>query len=69
LNAQIAFFVKSNFEIYLGGENLTGYMAHHPIYLSNDIESANFDASQVYGPMFGANYYVGLRWRVGENKE
>ncbi|MFM7769855.1 MAG: TonB-dependent receptor domain-containing protein, partial [Bacteroidota bacterium] len=69
LNAQIAFFVKGNFEIYVGGENLTGYMAHHPIYLSNDIESTNFDASQVYGPMFGANYYVGLRWRVGENKE
>lgn len=69
LNAQVAFFVKSNFEIYVGGENLTGYMAHNPIYLSNEVQSQNFDASQVYGPMFGANYYVGLRWRVGENKE
>jgi outer membrane receptor for ferrienterochelin and colicin len=69
LNTQIAFFIQSNLEIYVGGENLTGYMAHHPIYLFENVESQYFDASQVYGPMFGANYYVGLRWRIGENKE
>jgi outer membrane receptor for ferrienterochelin and colicin len=66
LNAQVAFFVKENLEFYAGGENLTGYMIHHPIYLSENPSSELFDASQVYGPMFGANYYVGLRWRIGQ---
>jgi outer membrane receptor for ferrienterochelin and colicin len=66
LNAQVAFFVKENLEFYAGGENLTGYMIHHPIYLSENPSSEFFDASQVYGPMFGANYYVGLRWRIGQ---
>jgi len=41
-------------------------MIHHPIYLSENPSSELFDASQVYGPMFGANYYVGLRWRIGQ---
>lgn len=65
LNAQVSFFAKENLEFYAGGENLTGYMIHHPIYMSADPNSNLFDASQVYGPMFGTNYYVGLRWRIG----
>ncbi len=66
LNAQVSFFMKENLEFYAGGENLTGYMIHHPIHLSENPNSEFFDASQVYGPMFGANYYVGLRWRIGK---
>jgi outer membrane receptor for ferrienterochelin and colicin len=66
LNTQVSFFVKENLEFYAGGENLTGYMIHRPIYLSENPSSEFFDASQVYGPMFGANYYVGLRWRIGK---
>jgi outer membrane cobalamin receptor len=66
LNAQVSFFAKENLEFYAGGENLTGYMIHHPIHLSENPSSEFFDASQVYGPMFGANYYVGLRWRIGK---
>jgi outer membrane receptor for ferrienterochelin and colicin len=66
LNAQVSFFMKENLEFYAGGENLSGYMIHHPIHLSENPSSEFFDASQVYGPMFGANYYVGLRWRIGQ---
>jgi outer membrane receptor for ferrienterochelin and colicin len=66
LNAQISFFAKENLEFYAGGENITGYMIHHPIHLSENPNSEFFDASQVFGPMFGANYYVGLRWRIGK---
>jgi len=66
LNTQISFFPKENLEFYAGGENITGYMIHHPIHLSDNTSSDFFDASQVYGPMFGANYYVGLRWRIGQ---
>ena len=66
LNAQVSFFARENFEVYAGGENITGYMIHHPIHLSENPNSEFFDASQVYGPMFGANYYVGLRWRIGK---
>ena len=66
LNSQVSFFAKENLEFYAGGENITGYMIHHPIHLSENPNSEFFDASQVYGPMFGANYYVGLRWRIGQ---
>ena len=66
LNAQVSFFMKENLEFYAGGENLTGYMIQHPIYMSENTSSNLLDASQVYGPMFGANYYVGLRWRIGK---
>jgi outer membrane cobalamin receptor len=64
LNTQVSFFAKENLEFYAGGENITGYMIHHPIFLSENPNSEFFDASQVFGPMFGANYYVGVRWRI-----
>jgi len=64
LNAQVSAFLRENLEIYIGGENLTGYTVTNPIFYADAPNQSYFDASQVYGPMFGANYYIGLRWRI-----
>lgn len=52
------------FEVYAGGENLTGFRQHKVII--SDPSSASFDASSVWGPIMGARFHVGFRltfWR------
>ena len=49
------------FDIYVGGENLTGYMQMCPVIGADDPFSATFDAASVWGPIMGAKFYAGLR--------
>lgn len=49
------------FDIYVGGENLTGYTQPDPIISADDPGSADFDASCVWGPLMGARFYAGIR--------
>ena len=49
------------FDLYLGGENLTGYMQMCPVIGADDPFSATFDAASVWGPIMGAKLYAGLR--------
>jgi outer membrane receptor for ferrienterochelin and colicins len=64
LNAQVAFHFNDAIELYVGGENLTNYFITNPIVYSNQATSQYFDASQLWGPVFGRMGYVGLRWRI-----
>mgnify|MGYP002712949469 FL=1 len=64
LNAQVTKVFSPNFEIYVGGENLTNVRQDNPIVGSNDPFGANFDTTYVYGPIFGSSYYAGLRYRI-----
>ncbi|HMM11495.1 MAG TPA: TonB-dependent receptor [Bacteroidales bacterium] len=50
--------------IYLGGENLTNYMQHHPILSASDPFSPAFDASVIWGPLMGTKVYAGLRYTI-----
>ena len=55
-------------DVYLGVENLTNVRQSRPI-LGQGVEDADafdrhFDASLVYGPIFGRMMYGGLRWRL-----
>jgi hypothetical protein len=52
------------FEIYFGGENITNVKQANPIVSSNDPFGAYFDATFVYGPIFGSTYYAGLRFKL-----
>ncbi|MVM30178.1 TonB-dependent receptor plug domain-containing protein [Spirosoma sp. HMF4905] len=64
LNAQISRAFRSGWEIYLGGENLTGFRQANPIVAANDPFGARFDAgSQVWGPITGRMVYVGFRFK------
>jgi outer membrane receptor for ferrienterochelin and colicins len=61
INGQITRKFKT-LDIYIGAENLTSYKQHHPIIDGHDWQSEYFDASQIYAPIMGRMFYLGLRW-------
>lgn len=63
-NAQISKVWGDKFEIYVGGENLFNYRQEDPITSAEDTSSPYFDASQVWGPIFGSNIYIGFRHKL-----
>lgn len=64
LNAQITKVFSSNFELYIGGENITNIKQNNPIIGSDNPFGSSFDTTYVYGPIFGSSYYGGLRYRL-----
>ena len=52
------------FELYLGGENLLNFRQDNPILGSDDPFGTYFDASMVWGPIFGRNLYAGMRYKI-----
>lgn len=52
------------FDIYVGGENLTGYMQPNPIINASSPFSSGFDASCIWGPLMGAKIYGGIRLTI-----
>lgn len=60
VNAQITRRFKL-WEIYAGGENLTGFRQEHAIIDWENPFGEYFDAMQVWGPLIGARGYVGIR--------
>lgn len=64
LNAQVTKVFSPKFEVYLGGENITNVRQDNPILGANDPFGSNFDTTFVYGPIFGASYYAGLRFKI-----
>ncbi|QAA81633.1 TonB-dependent receptor [Aequorivita sp. H23M31] len=64
VNAQVTKVFSSNFEIYVGGENITNVKQNNPIIGAENPFGSNFDTTYVYGPIFGSSYYAGLRYRL-----
>ena len=54
-------FNKAHFNIYLGVENLLNYKQTDPIVAVDTPYSRYFDASMVWGPIYGRMLYAGLR--------
>jgi len=50
------------FEIYLGGENLTNFIQPNPIIDAQNPFGDYFDATHIYAPITGAMGFVGIRW-------
>jgi outer membrane receptor for ferrienterochelin and colicins len=63
-NSQLTHSFSNKFEIYLGGENIGDYRQVNPIIGSDDPFGVDFDAAQVYAPVFGAMIYTGLRLKI-----
>ncbi|MDI9858847.1 TonB-dependent receptor [Flectobacillus roseus] len=63
INAQVTrgFY---RWELYVGGENLTGFRQNNPIMSASSPFSKHFDASMVWGPITGRMVYVGMRWKI-----
>ncbi|MFN3908440.1 MAG: TonB-dependent receptor [Flavobacterium sp.] len=66
INAQITRVFSKNFEIYVGGENMNNYRQPNAIIAASDPFGNYFDSSMIYGPVFGAMYYSGLRWKINK---
>ncbi|WP_298477986.1 TonB-dependent receptor [uncultured Maribacter sp.] len=64
MNAQITKVFSNQFEIYLGGENLTNYKQNNPILGVDNPFGANFDTSIVYAPIMGRMFYGGFRFKL-----
>tara|TARA_R110002012_G_scaffold196235_7_gene364580 strand:- start:140 stop:2374 length:2235 start_codon:yes stop_codon:yes gene_type:complete len=64
LNAQITKVFSPQFEIYAGGENITNVRQNNPILGAENPFGTYFDTGFVYGPVFGSNYYAGLRYKI-----
>ncbi|MBO6068508.1 MAG: TonB-dependent receptor, partial [Bacteroidales bacterium] len=56
------------FDIYVGGENLTGSMQMDPIVDASNPFSGTFDAASVWGPLMGAKFYAGFRVTIWSNQ-
>ena len=65
--AQITYMAKikrADFHIYLGVENALDYKQPNPIVASDAPFNKYFDASMVWGPIYGRMLYAGLRFKI-----
>jgi outer membrane receptor for ferrienterochelin and colicin len=53
-----------NTELYGGIENLTNYTQSKPIIAYDNPQSVYFDATQIYAPLMGRRFYVGVRFAI-----
>lgn len=63
-NAQVTKVFSKAFEVYVGAENFTDETQENPIIDPQNPFGPNFDSTFVYGPIFGSNYYLGLRYSI-----
>lgn len=61
-NAQVSKLINDKLEFYLGGENLANFKQQNPIVSADNPNGDFFDASMVWGPIFGRNIYLGFRY-------
>jgi outer membrane receptor for ferrienterochelin and colicin len=67
LLGQITYLTKINkadFNVYIGVENLLNYKQNNPIVSSDLPYNKYFDASMVWGPVYGRMLYMGLRLKI-----
>jgi outer membrane receptor protein involved in Fe transport len=65
--AQISYVTKikkADFNIYVGVENALDYKQQNPIIASDAPFNKYFDASMVWGPIYGRMLYIGLRFKL-----
>ncbi len=62
-NAQVSKVFK-RFEVYIGGENIFDFRQKDAIVAADNTQSEYFDASMVWGPIFGRNVYIGFRYNL-----
>jgi outer membrane receptor for ferrienterochelin and colicins len=64
VNTQVSKDLKSRWTVYLGVENITNFRVDNPIVDAANPFSEYFDASMVWGPVFGRMTYAGFRYRI-----
>lgn len=64
MSGQVSKQLGSQWEIYLGGENITNYTQTNLIIAANQPFSAYFDGSMIWGPVNGRIVYAGMRFKI-----
>jgi outer membrane receptor for ferrienterochelin and colicins len=64
MNAQVTRVFTKNFSLYVGAENLNNFIQPNAIIAPEAPFGPYFDASMLWGPVFGRMYYIGLRWNI-----
>ncbi len=66
VNGQITYKtgIKKTFDIYIGVENATNFKQTHPIVSYDKPFGTYFDASMVWGPIYGRMLYGGIRFKI-----
>ena len=62
--AQLSKSWKNNLDVYVGVENLFNFVQENPILAADMPEGSYFDASMVWGPIFGRMIYAGMRYQI-----
>jgi outer membrane receptor protein involved in Fe transport len=69
LNGQLTKVFNTNFEIYIGAENITNFKQSPVIIDAEHPYSNYFDSSLIWGPIFGREWYVGFRYVIKEKDD
>lgn len=62
VNAQVTKTWNEVLDIYVGVENALDYKQHDPIIAAAEPYSKYFDSSLIWGPVYGRELYIGLRY-------
>ncbi|MBX3242606.1 MAG: TonB-dependent receptor [Chitinophagaceae bacterium] len=62
--AQVTKVFSPKFELYAGGENLTGFIQRYAIIDAQNPFSQYFDGSMTWGPVLGRMIYIGTRIKI-----
>ena len=71
LNGQITYKTgfKKQFDIYLGVENALNQRQLNPIVSADNPFGKYFDASMIWGPIYGRMFYAGIRFKIKRKGE
>ena len=64
MHFQVSKTIRETFDVYLGIENLLNFRQSNPILASENPFSDQFDATLIWGPVFGRMTYAGLRYYI-----
>lgn len=66
MNAQVSktFGQNKNFDVYIGGENLSNYFQKDPILAADQPFGDFFDTNMLWGPLTGRMFYTGIRYHI-----
>lgn len=66
MNAQITKTLgkNKNFDIYVGGENLSNFYQKDPILAFDEPFGNHFDTNLLWGPLTGRMFYTGVRYHI-----
>ncbi len=65
-NVQFSKTWNNRWDLYCGIENVLNYKQDKPIIAADSPWSQYFDATQIWGPIRGIEYYIGMRFRISQ---